>query len=190
MKGTEAEETVTSSRVGVAGRETRKKVPKFSESDKENFSVYGGDMGLNENKSPLPVGYPRAPLQDITAVLQPVTNNSDEEEPTTVGVRKPVTRSQGRKMGNVHTTAFCERISKNVNRAGPSKTRKKQVIKLAVYESKTVTLTSGAGQSKQETTQQTSNVSISVKPPVQGQTTEEQRRRKPLSERSSVSRFR
>lgn len=51
-------------------RVVRRRVSKFSTADKENFNVYGGNVGENQKKSPLPVGYPRRPLHDITAVLQ------------------------------------------------------------------------------------------------------------------------
>ncbi|BBM97476.1 hypothetical protein MPTK1_1g05990 [Marchantia polymorpha subsp. ruderalis] len=71
-------------------RVVRRRVSKFSTADKENFNVYGGNVGENQKKSPLPVGYPRRPLHDITAVLQ----SFDDQDEASTRPHKHFTRSQ------------------------------------------------------------------------------------------------
>ena len=53
----------------------------FVVQDKENFSVYTDSNVEPAQRSPLPVGYPRIPLQDITDVLQPLNVNSPISRP-------------------------------------------------------------------------------------------------------------
>jgi hypothetical protein len=47
---------------------------KFIAQDKENFFFFPGNSIVDpqQQRSPLPVGYPRVPLQDITAILSPL----------------------------------------------------------------------------------------------------------------------
>ncbi|KAG6543226.1 hypothetical protein Mapa_015477 [Marchantia paleacea] len=71
-------------------RAGRRRVSKFTTADKENFNVFGGNVGENQKKSPLPVGYPRRPLHDITAVLQ----SFDDQAEASTRPHKPFTRSQ------------------------------------------------------------------------------------------------
>ncbi len=56
-----------------ASRQTRH-LSKFIAQDKENFFFFPGNNIVEplQQRSPLPVGYPRVPLQDITAILSPL----------------------------------------------------------------------------------------------------------------------
>jgi len=56
-----------------ASRQTRH-LSKFIAQDKENFFFFPANNIVEplQQRSPLPVGYPRVPLQDITSILSPL----------------------------------------------------------------------------------------------------------------------
>ncbi len=56
-----------------ASRQTRH-LSKFIAQDKENVFFFPGNNIVEplQQRSPLPLGYPRVPLQDITAILSPL----------------------------------------------------------------------------------------------------------------------
>ncbi|KAL3700397.1 hypothetical protein R1sor_018419 [Riccia sorocarpa] len=90
MVGEMATTPSSGSRAG-NGRAVRRRMSKYSPEDKENFDIFGVNPGENQKRSPLPEGFPRKPLNDITAILQSLQDPAGEGSSKH---RKPLTRSQ------------------------------------------------------------------------------------------------
>ncbi|KAJ7520220.1 hypothetical protein O6H91_20G072900 [Diphasiastrum complanatum] len=69
---------------------------RYVASGKENACPSEVDEGRVLNKSPLPIGYPRIPLQDITDIISPESNLLSNEAGSS---RKPM-KTKGRKKGS------------------------------------------------------------------------------------------
>jgi hypothetical protein len=64
---------------------------------KENVPVFCSNVGEPLQRSPLPVGYPRLPLQDITAAILSPLNQLREEEDESGGHKRPKQRKAPKK---------------------------------------------------------------------------------------------
>lgn len=80
-------------------RRTRRQMElsRYVAQEKENVPVFCSNVGEPLQRSPLPVGYPRLPLQDITAAILSPLNQLREEEDESGGHKRPKQRKAPKK---------------------------------------------------------------------------------------------
>ncbi|MCO5574875.1 hypothetical protein L7F22_028668 [Adiantum nelumboides] len=74
---------------------------------KENICPNISRDAANASRSPLPEGFPRAPLQDITHILSPINVALDDGDSSDLGLRKPL-RKRSKCLHSPSSTATCE----------------------------------------------------------------------------------
>jgi len=81
-----------------ASRQTRH-LSKFIAQDKENVFFFPGNNIVEplQQRSPLPLGYPRVPLQDITAILSPLNQPRGNGDEGAEGHNRPKQRKSRKK---------------------------------------------------------------------------------------------
>ncbi|KAH8957396.1 hypothetical protein BDL97_07G091400 [Sphagnum fallax] len=81
-----------------ASRQTRH-LSKFIAQDKENFFFFPANNIVEplQQRSPLPVGYPRVPLQDITSILSPLNQPRGNGDEGGEGHKRPKQRKSRKK---------------------------------------------------------------------------------------------